>query len=295
MTREMPQGARETPAWLGELTQTDPEPAGADDTEVREPAPTPPTPGSPLWPTEARRAPSGPGHIEPVYTDPDADPEADPGRYPTYRESSYADTGAARPAAAPEQHDPFGAGSLGLVAVTGRRATLPPRSPRPVRRITRRSAAAPGLVALILLALLSAFFGWVTAEPLWLAMDHARAGTVTVTRCTDSGPTDRCTGTFTSADGRFTRNTVPVMGVVPDVGATAPARMTSARGAHIYVDVDAGGRAAAGVLLILVCGLGIVRATGVRHLPTKRTRRVATLLSLIGPLALLAGMLAITY
>ena len=61
--------------------------------------------------------------------------------------------------------------SLGAVAVTGRRATVPPKSPRPGQ--TRRGTGSPrGLVALVLLALLAAFFAWVTAEPLWLAAGH---------------------------------------------------------------------------------------------------------------------------
>ena len=112
---------------------------------------------------------------------------------------------------------------------------------------------------------------------------------MTVTKCTD----DRCLGTF--ASDAFTRDAVPVMGDAPAPGQAAPARMTSDRGARAYVDVDAVGRAALGVALILLCGLGIVRGTGVRRLPERSARRTAALLSLAGPLVLLAAMLAVTY
>jgi hypothetical protein len=177
--------------------------------------------------------------------------------------------------------------SLGAVAVTGRRPTRPPKSPR--RGQAGRVGSARGLAALVVLALLSAFFAWVTAEPLWIALGHSQPGAVTVTRCAD----DRCLGTFTSP--RFARDAVPVMGDAPATGDTAPARMTSARGTRAYVDVDAVSRAALGVVLILLCGLGIVRATGVRCLPGRPARRTATLLSLFAPLTLLAAMLAVTY
>jgi hypothetical protein len=71
--------------------------------------------------------------------------------------------------------------------------------------------------------------------------------------------------------------------------------MTSARGGHAYVDVDATRRAALGVALILLCGLGIARATGVRRLPTRSGRTTTALVSLGGPALLLAVMLAVTW
>jgi hypothetical protein len=186
---------------------------------------------------------------------------------------------------------------LGVVAVTGRRPMRPPDSPNRVRRPARGAGSAGGLVALVLLALLAAFFAWVTAEPLWLAVGHSTPGTVTVTRCADDGAGHgidrRCVGTFTGTT--FTRAAVQVLGDVPDPGTTAPASMTSARGGHAYVDVDTFSRAAVGVVLIMLCGLGIVRATGVRRLESRPARTVATLLSLAGPATLLTGMLITTY
>jgi hypothetical protein len=200
---------------------------------------------------------------------------------PLVSEGWAEERGATRPGADP------GVGSLrslGAVAVTGRRPTRPPKAPRPGH--LGRTGSARGLVALVLLALLAAFFAWVTAEPLWLAVGHSTQGSVTVTRCAD----DRCLGTFTSP--AFTRDAVPVMGDVPDPGASTPALMTSQRGGRAYADVDFVSRAALGVALILLCGLGIIRATGIRHLPNRRT---PALLSLGGPLLLLAAMLAVTY
>jgi len=100
---------------------------------------------------------------------------------------------------------------------------------------------------------------------------------------------------FTGADGGFTRTGVPVMGAEPVLTTGAPARMTSKGGARAYVDVDARSRAATGVALILLCGLIIARATGVRRLPTRSARAAAALLAFAGPLALLAAMLVLTY
>jgi hypothetical protein len=82
---------------------------------------------------------------------------------------------------------------------------------------------------------------------------------------------------------------------VPAEEVGAPAVMTSAGGARAYVNADAASRAAVGLALILLCGLAIARATGVRRLPAGRARGVATALSLAGPLTLLAAMLALTY
>ena len=201
------------------------------------------------------------------------------------------------PDVGPLAHHGASLAPLGVVAVTGRRPMRPPASPERVRRPARETGSARGLVALVLLALLAAFFAWVTAEPLWLAVGHSTPGTVTVTRCADDGAATASTGAASarSPAPRFTRAAVQVMGDVPDPGTTAPASMTSARGGHAYVDVDTFSRAAIGVVLIMLCGLGIVRATGVRRLESRPARTVATLLSLAGPATLLTGMLITTY
>ena len=301
MARENLQGTQdasaslpaETPAWLGEFEPGafGPDDAetggfGADDggagphpaaPEAREPVPPP---GLPLWPASEAVTVS---YVKPSWDDPWALEDADPGPVDPAPHARHS---------ASRSDDGFG--SLGLATVTGRRPMRPPAAPTRAARQPRQSTAA-GLAALVTLALLSAFFAWVTAEPVWLALGHATPGTVTVTKCVDHGLNRRCAGTFTSADGRFTRAPVPVMGDAPGVGTAAPARMTSDGGARAYVDVDAGGRATLGVLLIVLCGLAIVRATGVRRLPAPRMRTVATVISVAGPLTFLGAMLVATH
>jgi hypothetical protein len=195
----------------------------------------------------------------------------------------------AEPPAEPGESTASGSTGLGVVAVVNRRPVRPPASPRPSGRSRRTRRPAVGLAGMLLFALLAAFVAGVTAEPVWLALGHAQPGTVTVTKCTDG----RCRGTFTGAG--FTRTGIPVMGAVPAGGATAAARMTSVRGARAYVDVDARSRAGTGLALLLLCGAGTAWATGTRRLPTRRTRLLATLASLVAPLVLLAGMLATTF
>jgi hypothetical protein len=293
MARETPQdthgASTSTPAWLGELGPDDPGPEGVrsdppDPLETREPVPLP---GLPLWPSSE---PVTVSYVKPSWDEPTR----------SWTHDGWEPGDADRPAARGpatwrdgDDHD-SGLGSLGLVTITGRRPMRPPAAPvRPARQ--PRQGTTAGLAALVVLALLSAFFAWVTAEPLWLALDHSVRGTVTVTRCVDHGLNRRCAGTFTSADGRVTRASVPVMGEAPVPGGSAPARMTSDRGARAYADVDAGSRAALGIGLIVLCALAIVRATGVRRLPARRTRVAATALAFAGPVTLLAGMLAATY
>ena len=54
-------------------------------------------------------------------------------------------------------------------------------------------------------------------------------------------------------------------------------------------------RWALGFVLVLLCGLGIASLTGARRLETARARRAAVLMSMAGPLVLLAGFLVMTY
>jgi hypothetical protein len=246
----------------------------------RNPGPDPreavPLDGSPLWP--ARSAdPVTVSYVEPSWDD--RPTHTWPAERETERET--------------DPHHDGSLGTLGLVTVTGRRPMRPPAPPRPARR--PHSSPVKGLFALVLCAFAAAFLAWVTAEPLWLAVGHSTPGTVTVTACDGDGIGRRCVGVFTGADGGFTRTRVPVMGDRPARTTGAPARMTSAGGTRAYVDVDAGGRAATGVALILLCGLVITRATGVRRLPAGRARAVATTLAFAGPLALLTAMLALTH
>jgi hypothetical protein len=299
MARETPHGTHAasapTPAWLGEpdelgADELGPDELGPDDhgsgagaPQSREPVPLP---GLPLWPSSE---PVTVSYVKPSWDEPTRSWTHDGWDPPSDRPAARGPV----PRRDIDDHD-AGLGSLGLVTITGRRPMRPPAAPiRPAR--PPRQGTAAGLAALVVIALLSAFFAWVTAEPLWLALGHSTPGTVTVTTCVDHGLNRRCAGTFTSAGGRFTRAPVQVMGDVPAPGGSAPATMTSDRGARAYVEVDAGGRATLGVGLVVLCALAIVRVTGVRRLPARRMRVTATVISFAGPLAFLAGMLVATF
>jgi hypothetical protein len=171
----------------------------------------------------------------------------------------------------------------------------PRRKPRTPHR------PATGLVALIALGLIAAFFAWVSAEPFWLAMGHGNRGTAMVAQCTGDGVTQRCAGQFQSADGRYAVATVTLLGVEPgqrNPGAVSPARMVSPQSRQAYVG-ETGLlvhlRWMLGFLLVLLCGLGIAGLTGARQLETVRARRRALTMSVTGPLLLLAGFLFATY
>jgi hypothetical protein len=175
-----------------------------------------------------------------------------------------------------------------------------------VRQRARRRAPEPrrpaaGLFGLLVLGLIAAFFAWVSAEPFWLAVGHGDRGSATVTRCTGTGVSQRCTGQFTAANGTYRVDRLALFGIEPArqaPGTSAPARMVSSDSRQAYVG-DTGVlvhlRWALSFVLVLLCGLGIAALTGARRLETARARRGALLVSLAGPLVLLAGFLYVTY
>jgi hypothetical protein len=173
------------------------------------------------------------------------------------------------------------------------------RPPRHRARTPR--AAAPGLFGLIALALIATFFSWVSAEPFWLAAGHGDRGIATVTRCTGSGLTQRCVGSFVATDGSFRSGPVGLLGV-PANGST-PGHVTLARVVNPTSKQAYAGstdtllqlRWVLGFLLVLLSGLGIAGLTGTRRLETIRARRAALLMSFAGPLLLLAGFLYATF
>ncbi|GIJ08892.1 hypothetical protein ACFFMR_00950 [Micromonospora andamanensis] len=171
---------------------------------------------------------------------------------------------------------------------------------RPVRRHRERSNHPPdplaGLAALIGLSLAAAFFAWVSAGPLWLAVGHATSGTVTVTRCTGDGLTQRCRGIFTAADEEFRTHGVRVSGVPRDravPGSALPARVTGPDGHVAYADGGVGAhlRWLLGMLGVVGCAVGIARWTGATRLPDPTERRLAITASLAGPLLTALGFL----
>ena len=174
-------------------------------------------------------------------------------------------------------------------SVLARDRTAAPREPR---------RTAPAMAALVLLSLCAAFFAWVSAEPLWLAVGHGDQGMATITRCTGSGIGQRCVGEF-RADG-FTA-TVALLGVADGqrrVGAAVSARMVDRDSRQAYVGDDHLAlhlRWTIGLTLVLLCGAGIAWASGANRLADKRARRRAVLGSLAGPLLLTVGFLAASW
>jgi hypothetical protein len=172
---------------------------------------------------------------------------------------------------------------------------------------TPRHHAAPprrpsgGLLGMLVLGLVAAFFAWVSAEPFWLAVGHGDQGTATVERCTGAGVTQRCTGQFLAADGAYRVDELALVGVEPGrhtPGASSPARMVSSDSRQAYVGstgVLVHLRWALSFVLVLLCGLGIAGLTGARRLDSARARRGATLASVAAPLVLLGGFLFVAY
>ncbi|MGW0431533.1 hypothetical protein ACWDV4_03125 [Micromonospora sp. NPDC003197] len=99
----------------------------------------------------------------------------------------------------------------------GRRTGQPAKPPR---------HPMAGLSGLLTLTLLTSFFAWVSAEPLWLAVGHGERGTATVLSCTGNGIGLRCRGTFVADDGiaagRDLTSTAPGQPVLTGPGTGAP-------------------------------------------------------------------------
>jgi hypothetical protein len=154
------------------------------------------------------------------------------------------------------------------------------------------------LPALVLLALLTAFLAWVSAEPFWLAVGHGSQGTAVVVAA-QSGGEPACQATFTADGGDFIVSRVVLAGVRGSAcvaGTRLTARMVSADGDRAYpVDhADLNLRWAVGFGLILLMGLLIMWITGA--LRFAGWRRVATTaLSLGAPFLVTAGILTASF
>jgi hypothetical protein len=160
-------------------------------------------------------------------------------------------------------------------------------------RRTRRPIV--GLTALVIFGLVAVFFGWVSADPFWLAVGKGTQGTATVTHC-DSGSAGQCVGKFTSP--RFSADGVALSGVSSahrEAGAAVPARMLANDRDRAYAGPAWALhlRWALGLGVVLLCGVALAVATGARFLrPLGRGAALGgRLLALAGPLLLFAGML----
>ncbi|MGH8793236.1 MAG: hypothetical protein ACRDXX_11390 [Stackebrandtia sp.] len=207
-----------------------------------------------------------------------------------------------RAAAPPPSHEPAEPAYSAIQAMwdrvnTVRRYEPAPARWEPPRLVEPRSkwVAFPGLV---LLALAAAFFCWASAEPFWLSTGHGVSGTVSVTTCDSGGLSQRCLGQFTPAGGGDTMFGVRVAGD-PEVerdGAQLDGQVVSERAGTAYVADDAGLRlrAAAGLAMVLACGLGVAFVTGAWRW-RGRDRLAAVSLSLGAPVGLWLTTLGVTF
>ncbi|MFC4067398.1 hypothetical protein [Actinoplanes subglobosus] len=155
------------------------------------------------------------------------------------------------------------------------------------------------LLCLIVLSLVAAFFGWVSAEPFWLAVGHGDRGYAVTAQCRGTGLAQRCVGQFAAED--FSVAPVTLLGVAGDrrhPGAVSPARMVGPGSDQAYASSTGPLvhlRWGLGFLFVLICGYGIAETTGARRLPSRPARRGATIASFLGPLAMLGGFLIAAY
>ncbi|WP_020525905.1 hypothetical protein [Catelliglobosispora koreensis] len=166
------------------------------------------------------------------------------------------------------------------------------REPKPpvatVRKIKRPLRMSIALPLVIVLGLFSAFFSWVTAEPLWLAVGHGSTSTAVVTKCVGNGLTQRCQG---EVDGLR----VTLLGLEsPHVGERVEVQRVNDTSHRAY----SGGvfmRWFTGLLMVLLCGCGIALALGVQRQPASRERWAAAGTAFAGPLLVTVGFLAATF
>lgn len=169
---------------------------------------------------------------------------------------------------------------------------LPPRparlaAPKPFKHPRPLGFAMP---MVILIGLLSAFFSWVSAEPLWIALGHHQTGTATVTKCVGDGITRRCKGNLQSVQ-------VSLLGLGDKAapGQTVKVQTVSERSQRAYAGGGFVLRWLPGLVLVLLCGLAIALVTGVTRLPSKRERWAAFGVSLAAPVLVTIGFLAAAF
>lgn len=167
---------------------------------------------------------------------------------------------------------------------------LAPSGPKPLRRPI---LAVP---ALVLFAIASLFFAWVSAEPFWLTVGHGDSGTLTVTECSGGDIAPRCIGTFTAAD--YTTTGIKVAGdnrlMEPGAVVSAQAVSDSARRAYVGDIRGLYLRWLIGLGLVICCGAAITVVTGAWRL-RRSARWPAALIGLSAPLALSAVVLAVAW
>jgi hypothetical protein len=175
-----------------------------------------------------------------------------------------------------------------------RRSSAPRRTHRRRRTRPARGPLA-GLSAMLLVALLAGFFAWTSAEPFWLDMGHGVRGTAQVTSCKDSGVLRRCLAEFAAA-GREPVPGARLMGLEADPGDSVAAVMVPG-GRIAYAGAPSGLRVrwAAGIGLVVLCGIALAWLTGAWRFARLRDRLTAWTLTAAAPLTLAAAIVLASY
>lgn len=175
--------------------------------------------------------------------------------------------------------------------------TAPRHAAKPRRkRVREPRKLAFALPLIIFFGFLGAFFSWVSAEPLWLAVGHSINGTATVTRCVGDGMTRRCLGDFSAKEVAVTQ--ISLLGLTDALavpGKTVAAEMVNSRSHRAYAGGSFVLRWLPGLTLVLLCGLGIAVAAGVRRFADRGERRAAFAISLAAPMLVTVGFLAAAF
>ncbi|MER7009079.1 hypothetical protein ABT297_39380 [Dactylosporangium sp. NPDC000555] len=168
-----------------------------------------------------------------------------------------------------------------------RRAAPVPRRPR---RIRPARGPLAGLSAMLLVAALTGFFAWTSAEPFWLDMGHAVRGTAEVTSCKGSGVLRHCLADF-AAPGHEPVGGARLMGLDEAPGASVAAAMVPG-GRVAYAGDPAGLRVrwAVGLGLVALCGIALAWLTGAWRFARLRDRLAAWALTAAAPLILGVGI-----
>ncbi|MEU7875575.1 hypothetical protein [Dactylosporangium sp. NPDC049140] len=174
------------------------------------------------------------------------------------------------------------------------RRTAPERRPRQ-RRVRPARGPVAGLSAMLVMALLTGFFAWTSAEPFWLDMGHRVRGTAEITSCQGSGVLRRCLAEFTRPGAEKVAGT-RLMGLDEPAGSTVAAVMVPG-GRIAYAGNPSGLRVrwAAGLGLMVLCGIVLAWLTGAWRLGRLRDRLVAWTLTAAAPLVLGAAIVLAAY
>ncbi|WP_432985589.1 hypothetical protein [Dactylosporangium sp. CA-233914] len=170
-----------------------------------------------------------------------------------------------------------------------------PQRPSRVRRSRPPRGPAAGLSAMLIIALLSGFFAWTSAEPFWLDMGHRVRGTAEITSCKGEGVLRRCVAEFTRP-GADPVDGARVVGLDEAPGTSVAAEMVP--GGRIAYAGNASGlrvRWAAGLGLIALCGIVLAWLTGAWRFARLRDRLAAWSLTAAAPLVLSAAIVLAAY